>query len=36
MLADGKPKADVAAEMGKDKFNPALLECDPNGEGAHC
>ena len=36
MLAtDGKPKADVVAEMAKDAFNPALLECDPNGAALH-
>jgi hypothetical protein len=31
LLADGKPKADVLAEMAKDAFNPALLDCAPTG-----
>ena len=35
MLADGKSKADVGADMEKEKFNPALLSVDPNGEWLH-
>lgn len=32
-MAEGKSRGDVEADMGKDGFNPALLGCDPNGEG---